>query len=315
MIQGIHHITLVVRDLDAAQRYYRAVAGMQCLLAEAGSTFLIGMEQFADQSSAGIKYCLLAGPNCYLLLVAAASAQAVSATVANPINRPGIRHFCVQNHSCSILEQAVIAHGGKLIAAPLDLGTGNQYAYARDSEGNIMEIEGLPDASAGEPTWFGHIAVVTNEMDQAAAFYTALFSTNLKSRGKFGPGPQFDRMGGLSNVRIEGAWIAAGNLQIELWHFDEPVSPPEPAPRRMLDPGYSSISLESDDLDADVARLVALGGKLESGYLETEQLRLIVGSDTEGNLIELFELTASGRASSIEALACPGICKRVEARQ
>lgn len=311
MILGIHHVTLVVRDLAAAERYYCAAAGMQ-RIAAAGTTALVAI----DHSLGGMDFdhCLLAGRNGYLQLVAPDVSDGMPA-VANPINRAGIRHFCAQNRDITPLAAEVVAHGGSLIAPPLDLGTGNQYAYARDVEGNIMEIEGLPYAPVGEPTWMAHVALVTRDIDQAIVFYAGLLGTELKSRGRFGPAPQFDRMGGLVDAQIEGAWLPAGNLQLEFWQFHTPPSPLERASRALFDPGYSRLCLESDNLQTDVARLVALGGTLLTGCADNEGARSILGSDPEGNFIEILELGTAGAVLSIASLAAPDICTRVEARR
>jgi catechol 2,3-dioxygenase-like lactoylglutathione lyase family enzyme len=309
MIKGIHHIALVVEDVEAVLPYYCGAAG----LAELSNADALAITPEQDTAGAAARHCLLAGPNAYLKLISAKIFPPLVETRSDPIHRPGIRHFCVQNNDCALLEQAVYANKGSLIAPPLDLGTGNQYAYARDPEGNIMEIEGLPYAPLGEPTWFGHVAIVTRDMDAAVAFYSALFAAEPNSRGRFGPGPQFDRMGGLVDARIEGAWLPAGNMQLELWQFHAPKYPRDRAPRDFSDPGYSHICLETDALDVDAARLVALGGDLISEVAENEHARSIYARDPEGNVIKLLELRELGRSISIAALADPKVGARVEA--
>lgn len=176
-----------------------------------------------------------------------------------------------------------------------------------------MEIEGLPYAPVGEPTWTAHVAIVTRDMDAAIAFYTELFGSTLQNRGRFGPGPQFDRMGGLVDARIEGAWLSIGNMLLELWQFHAPAFPPDEAPRAFLDPGYSHICLESDDLDDDAARLAALGGEMVSGIIENDLVRSIFARDPEGNIIELLELRTDNGPLSISVLEKPDICALVEA--
>ena len=311
MIEGIHHLSLVVRNLAAAQRFYCAAAGMRPVAQADAATIVAVDRRLAPPQP--FAHRLLAGCNGYLRLIAPHELAGTPTSVANPINRAGFRHFCAQNREIAVLSNPVADHGGTLIAPPLDLGTGNQYAYARDPEGNIMEIEGLPYAPAGEATWLGHVALVTRDMDCALAFYAPLFGAAPDNRGRFGPGPQFDRMGGLNGARIEGAWLPAGNLQLELWQFHAPPSPLEPGPRKALDPGYSHLCLESDDLEADAAHLVALGGRLLGDILETENGRAIFACDSEGNVLELLELRGAGMALSIAALAEPGIRARVEA--
>ena len=311
MIRGIHHLTLMVRNLEAEVRFFEAAAGLHCLPSNAAGALALSCSE-AGGSAARRASALLAGPNGYLLLVEAGPA-AVGSETANPINRAGIRHFCIQNHDCALLDAGVHRGGGSLIAPPLDLGTGNQYAYARDPEANIMEIEGLPYAPAGEPTWLAHVAIVTRDMDRACTFYEGLFEAPLKRRAHVGPGVHFDRMGGLSDAKLEGAWLPAGNLQLELWQFHHPESPAEPQPRRLYDPGYSMMSLETDSLEHDAARLVGIGGTRAGTMSENEHVRALVCADPEGNLIELVEFTATGLEWALAARPEPGLVARIEA--
>ena len=313
MINGLHHIALVVEDIDAAKRYYCGTSGMRCL-PDAITAMMTPPDSavWGGKGGATCGHDLLAGPNAFVELLSPQRVASQPEPCANPIHRPGIRHFCVQNHDCVMLEQAVTRHGGSLIAPPLDLGTGNQYAYARDPEGNIMEIEGLPYAPVAEKTWLGHVAIVTRDMDAAIAFYKQLFASDLRSRGRFGPGPQFDKMGGLVDARIEGAWLSVGNMLLELWQFHTPAYPAGEIPRTLLDPGYSHICLETSDLDADAQRLVALGGALTSQIAENEHVRSVFARDPEGNAIELLELRLSNGPHSIAALEKPDICARID---
>ena len=313
MITGIHHIALVVQDAAAAEAYYCSVGGMVRLSAEAAAVISSSLFELCSGDDLPLSTMLLAGRNGYLELVTPHWPVGAPDPLDNPINQPGIRHFCVQNHDCAMLDRAVYGNGGSLIAAPLDLGTGNQYAYARDCEGNILEIEGLPYAPMSEPTWLGHVAVVTRDMDRAVDFYAALFATPLQNRGKFGPGPGYDRMGGLKDARIEGAWLQAGNMLLELWKFHAPEFPADPAPRKICDPGYSHLCLESDNLEADAARLVELGGTMLTQCSANNQIRSAFASDPDGNVIELLEPHGAGRTLAIAALAEPAVCARIEA--
>ena len=312
MIKGIHHVTLVVQNLEAAQLYYCAVAGMKCLADDNARALTPASD---DPDCPPARHSLLAGRNGYLELVAPHWSLSPPPAVGNPINRPGIRHFCAQNFDCRALEEAVTGNGGSLIAPPLDLGTGNQYAYARDCEGNIMEIEGLPYAPQGEATWLGHVAVVTQNMGRAVSFYSGLCGSALQNRGHFGPGPQFDRMGGLVGARLEGAWLQTGNMSLELWQFHAPQYPPEASKRQSSDPGFTQLCFETDDLEADLNKIEGLGGRLLSECVENDQARTVLASDPEGNTLKLLEFRDAASPLSIAALDDPGICARVEARR
>ena len=313
MIRGIHHIALVVQDFDAVLPYYTDAAGLRRLPDDAVRALGQGYAEATNPDDPPIDQHLLAGPNGYLKILSPRQKSLSPSSEVDPINRPGIRHFCVQNRDCSILEKAVLRNRGSLIAPPLDLGTGNQYAYARDPEGNIMEIEGLPYAPAEESSWMGHVAIVTRDLDAAIAFYSQLLGSTLQNRGRFGPGPQFDRMGALADTQIEGAWLPAGNMLLELWQFHAPEYPVKKAQRGFLDAGYSHICLETDHLEEDATRLVELSGELMTGIMENGAVRSTFARDPEGNIIELLEMRTSNRQLSIAALPKPDICARIEA--
>jgi predicted enzyme related to lactoylglutathione lyase len=308
MIKGIHHIALVVRDIEGVLPYYRNVAGFN----QTSSADALAISPDQDGAKTSEHHVLLAGPNAYLKLISRNMFPPHSEAQVGPIHQPGIRHFCLQNNDCTILEQAVYANKGSLIAPPLDLGTGNQYAYARDPEGNIMEIEGLPYAPLGAPTWMGHVAIVIRDMDAAVEFYSALFATEPNSRSRLGPGPQFDRMGGLVDAQIEGAWLPTGNILLELWQFHAPDYDGAEGRRDPPDPGYAYVCLETDALSQDLERLIALGGNQLSGITENDLVRAAFASDREGNVIQLLQFHESDGRLSIDKLDQPGMCALVD---
>ncbi len=313
MITGIHHVTLAVRNLAAAVDYYSHVVGLEPVtVPDTGWPAQVELDE-PGLPKGRQERCLLAGRNGYLELVSLPEPGFDIDQAADPVNRPGIRHFCIQNHDIAILEAAVLGHGGSLIAPPLDLGTGNQYAYSRDPEGNIMEIEGLPHAPPAEPTWMAHVALVTCDMDAAVAFYGQFLGRPLQNRGRFGPADRFDRMGGLQDAELEGAWISAGNMLLELWQFHAPDYRGRPKAAPFSEPGYSHFCLVTDQLEADAARIVELGGSLISAVDAGDAGRRQFAGDPEGNVLELLELRSPDGPFSLATLADPGICARIDA--
>lgn len=311
MITGLHHVGLGVADAKDAASFYKAVAGFQVVSHYQLETKSLLRPALAidDQE---IEVVLMAGPNGYIECIAAKGSQTGADELRPAVNGPGIRHFCLQNKNCTMLADAVKDGGGSLIADPLDLGTGNQYAYARDPEANIMEIEGLPFAPAAQPTWMGHVAIVTSNMDQLIEFYGGIIGSELQGRAMVGPGPQSDTMSGLKNARLEGAWLPAGNMLLEFWQFHSPVSPPRTANATILDRGYTHICLETDDLDDDMAQMLGAGATAICDPVETPSVRVQFAHDPEGNIVELLEPRA-GFAQTIAALQDTGICSRTDA--
>ena len=211
-----------------------------------------------------------------------------------------------------MLAAGVKRAGGSLFADPLDLGTGNQYAYVRDREGNVIEIEGLPYAPADQPTWMGHVAIVTPDLDRMIAFYSEIIGSGLQGRAMVGPGPQSDKMGGLQNAQLEGAWLPTANMLLEFWQFHAPESPPIETQTTMLDLGYTHICLETDDLNYDIAQMTNAGATIISDPVDTNNVRIQFARDPDGNIVELLE-PQDGFSQSISALNDTDICNRTDA--
>lgn len=311
MITGLHHVGLGVRDLDSAIRFYENVAGFSVV-----SRYSLDADSpLRDRLNTGnlpVEIALIAGPNGYVECVAPASTSDRSKNSDPPINTSGIRHFCIQNQDCDMLATGVKNANGTLLADPLDLGTGNQYAYARDGEGNIIEIEGLPYAPPDQATWIGHVAIVTPELDRLTDFYSKVLGVNLQGRAMVGPGPQSDKMGGLKDAQLEGAWLPTGNMLLEFWQFHAPLSPPVETQRSVLDMGYTHICLETDGLDEDMARMIEAGAKVMCDPVDTSGVRIQFARDPDGNIVELLE-PRNGFSATVSALPDIDICSRTDA--
>lgn len=290
MITGVHHIGLAACDLAAAARFHGGLID-------------------ADPSQV-----LLTGLNLRIELHATGETRTAGAAPA--LNRPGLRHYCVQNFNCEDLAAKVRAGGGQLIAAPLDLGTGNQYAYVRDPEGNILEIEGLPYAPPEQASWIGHIALVTRDIEAAINFYAVLLQISPPVPRSVGPSPAIDRMGGLSGAALRGAWLPAGNIALEFWQFDSPSFAGPASREDFSEPGFSHVAFESDDPDRDLERLLDLGAKVPApafGALATPGAavtRFATGPDDV--LIELVRM--ADPALGLNGLSDRTVVSRIEER-
>lgn len=291
MIHGVHHIGLAVHDRTAACRFHRHVIGGR-----------------PDPAA------LLAGLNFRLELHDAVPED--HAVRPPELNRPGVRHYCAQNFACSKLVECVEDGGGALMAEPVDLGTGNDYAYARDPEGNIIEVEGLPYAPQTEPTWIGHVALVTSDIAAAAAFYAALLGVTASAPRRVGPSPAIDHMGGLPGAILLGVWLNAGPIALELWQFEKPAFTKRSDRKHFTEPGFSHIAFECDDPAAEQARLLTLGARTVAASYGADPTpgaalsRFVMGPD--GVLIELVSM--QDPALCLNGLADPGVVARVEGR-
>lgn len=291
MIHGVHHLGLAGTDLAGAARFHGGLIGAR-----------------PDAAA------LLAGLNLRLELHAASGSLVAPGSPA--LNRPGIRHYCVQNFAFERLAAAVTGGGGTLIAEPVDLGTGNAYAYARDPEGNIIEIEGLPYAPAEQANWVGHIALVTHDIAATAAFYSAVLGTAAAGPRRVGPSAAIDWMGGLPGAVLLGAWLPAGPIALELWQFEQPAFAGSAVRAHFAEPGFSHIAFACDDPLQERLRLIALGAKAADPALAAqptpgaEAACFVSGPD--GVLIELVRM--ADPALALAGLADRDVVSRIERR-
>jgi catechol 2,3-dioxygenase-like lactoylglutathione lyase family enzyme len=169
------------------------------------------------------------------------------------------------------------------------LGTGNSYVYIRDPEGNLLELEGTPWApeEARRP-WFAHVALVTPDISRLTDFYALLTGIDIHRQGSFGPSPKFDHVAGLSDICFTGAWSRLANAELEFWCYAHPPTLPRDR-RNLAAPGWNHICFESDNIEADYARLMAHGVELHGPPHAFGNAWLFFGRDPDGNVFEVLQ--------------------------
>jgi glyoxylase I family protein len=127
-----------------------------------------------------------------------------------------------------------------------------------------------------------HVAVITTDVERAAAFYTGLLGFHETAR------LETTHSGTIIFVGLNGA-------QVELFGSGEPRHPDE-ASRRV---GYAHITLLVDDVDAEYDRLKAAGVEFYMDPTTAESgLRLAFFRDPDGNPIELLQRPDQGGVGS-----------------
>lgn len=140
-----------------------------------------------------------------------------------------------------------------------------------------------------------HVGVTTGNLDRLLAFYEAGLGFELVDRNdRWGNNAVTDRIVGLSGVVGRKALLRAGTLFLEMFEFASPRPGARPDPRgNVNDPGYTHIALQVTDFDAELKRLHAAGLRFDMRLDdEAGRVRVLFGRDPDGNLIEIFELSA-----------------------
>lgn len=285
MIKGLHHTGLTVRDLEASVTYFETQGAFECLMRFDVEDTPDARAAF-DSDAAATSSALLKGPTGFLEL----NQFAVGADARDfAVNEAGIRHVCLQHKDVDTFFDAHVAAGASWHARPAGLGTGALYAYIRDPEGNVLELEGVPWCSTdGVKPWYAHTALVTSDIERLSAFYEAITEIDCHRRGNFGPHKNFDIVAGLDGVELKAAWLKLGLGVVEMWEYASPRTVPQPRPR-MASPGWSHICFQVDGVDAEYARLSDLGVEMHGAPVSNRFGVSFYGRDPDGNIFEMLE--------------------------
>ena len=283
MTLAVHHIAQTVHDGARLAALYAKGAGFAVLAVD-------------DEAQ------WIAAPNAFIALHA--TSQAVGPRQASRrVCDPGITHLCIQSGDGEALWRQLDDAGLAFNAAPVALGTGAIYAYGRDPEFNVIEVEGVGDAPAGAPSWVAHVALATPDLDRLADFYARLIGRSVHHRGTF-KNRLFEDITGLKEVEVSARWMMADNMIFEIWRYLNPPTLAAP-PKRDDEPGYRHIGFAAADLDAERRRLAEAGVAVEDGPLIAD-LPTIGGVDPDGNRFVILE-TPPVHALALGGLSNPGI--------
>lgn len=280
-VLGLHHVGLAVSDIDAARRFYEDTASLEVLSA---------LSVCPDQPVQPVASLVLKAPNGCLELMQFKETVPIDGLA---VIGPGITHACFQTPAKDGLYEKFMRAQAKPVSIgepPIDLnGQGVRYAYARDPDGSMFEVEALDVPQFEGPIWLAHIALVTPDIDQTVAFYQDLLGVAPYGRVNKVMGPRFDEVTGIEGVRIRAAWFNTGNMVLEFWQFIHPKTPAMPVDRAFHEAGYNTFALEVGDLDAEVARLAALGLFPGAPMVIGHGVKEVFYKDLDGNVFSLIE--------------------------
>ena len=299
MPRAIHHVGLSVADPDLISGFYQRAFGFDVRpssgqAAVAGST----ASAFAVDPDAVV----VSAPN---LLLALSRIESAARPAPRPVHARGITHICVQAPQMAPLADAASRAGASFHAPPTDLGGDILYAYPRDPEGNVIELESIPQATREATPWVGHVSFTTADIERLVAFYEALTRGRARRSPRLGPNPKIDQLTGLKEVSVTGAWLTLHNMQLEFWQYHHPATVADSSTA-----GYSRVAFEIED----AAQVAEIGARIGTTFMEAPSMsgaRSFFGSDPDGNSIVLVAPT--DRAVSVSSLPDTDVIARVEA--
>jgi catechol 2,3-dioxygenase-like lactoylglutathione lyase family enzyme len=309
MITGIHHIGVSVENLDRAAAFYEAAFGFEEIVRFELRDDPAGRAMCQLPAIAG-SVAMLRGPN--MMIEAFQFENAKRQKIDRPVNEPGITHFCLQTSSMAESSARLKIAGGRFTAEPTDLGGDILYAYPRDPDRNVIELEGLPATGETAPVWAAHVSITTPDIDRAVDFYERLIGATARRSARLGPNPKIDQVTNLEGAEVSGAWLSVGNVQLELWQYHTPAAANVDQGRSIADPGYSHFAFEVDDLRAERTRAEQLGMIFQGEPIEIGGISATYGRDLDGIVVEFIQFHDARRELAVGAFPDPQIVPRVE---
>lgn len=311
MLKGIHHTGLSVLDLEEAIGFWTRCFGFE-VAARFNVEDRAETRALMQAANPAAKAAFLTGPTGHLELFQFDTNRDMAAGV-HTVHDAGIRHACLQAIDVDPLFDLCAGNGARWHARPGGLGTGALYAYIRDPEGNIIEMEGVPWGPPEQTApWFAHTAIVTPDIDRLTAFYEFLTGTKVHERGHFGPHRSFDRVAGLSGIVFKGAWIRLANGTLEFWQYETPTTTANPR-RDATGPGWNHICFEVGNAAETYDRLASAGTRLHGEPVSNAFGTLFYGRDPDGNIFECLEVSPRHQALSVEHLKGRDFILRLDA--
>jgi catechol 2,3-dioxygenase-like lactoylglutathione lyase family enzyme len=290
---GIRHVAITVSDIDRTIAFYSKAVPYRVVSRSRVKASSFGRELAGDREGE-VDVALVAMPTMWIQLMDFTPGKP-DAPNPRPVIGPGYTHICFQSPSGASAETRFRAAGLEMVSRgdePVDIGGyGVRYSYGRDPDGIMIENEVLDSPRRSEPAWVTHVANVVHDRDQMVDFYERVLATPAHRRIEQENRPKLDAIAGIDGLSIKGGWFRVGNMELEIWQYARPQTPPPGTPRRLDEIGYNSFAFEVEDLEAATARLRSLKVPLVGPVVRIDGWVMQHARDPEGNL---FALVANG---------------------
>ena len=302
IITGVNYIGMTVSNLESASKLYQDAANLTPKAAETIKESPV-FDQLAERTGIQAQSQLMSSVNAQLRFMQFDHTDTNKKQMDYvDANGPGIAHVCYQVNENTQTYEKFLAGGATHIGEKemIQINPKNPvfYAYARDLDNTMIEIEHVDVAALNLPTppknryRIRHVSLATYDMERAITFYSTLLETkNPRRAGHLIKikGDKVDQISGFTNSELEMAWFQVRNLELELIQYYNPAPKPT-APRPIDATGYNMIMFNVTDIEAAKNILISAGGTIETDIQPFDNGQTFFARDPDGNLLGFQKL-------------------------
>ena len=301
---GVRHVGITVSDIDETVAFYGATVPFEVVRRERVPARAFPRAALSGRTGE-VDVALIRTPTVFLQLMDF-DPGSPSPPLELPVNGPGYTHVCWQAPTSAPVWSRLVESGLKFVTrggAPVDLGGyGVTYAYGRDRDGTMIEMETMDRPVRADRAWATHVAVVTPDLDRMVAFYQTVLGQPPRRRAGPVSGARFDAIADIDGLSLSGGWFTLRNFEIEMWQYHSPATPVPAGDRPIDHMGHSLIAFEVADLAAATRRLRAADVRLVGRPVRMMGWRIQYARDPDGNLIAVQQRAGAGAEESVVPL-------------
>jgi glyoxylase I family protein len=140
MIRGIHHTGISTPDLDRSLRFYQDLIGLEVLSEGSWDEGFDTGDRIIGLENTAAKWVMLSAGNSNLELFEFVSPPGATQDPDRPASDHGISHLCFEVADIQALYERFRAAGVRFHCPPQNLEEMGTVTYARDPDGNIVEL-------------------------------------------------------------------------------------------------------------------------------------------------------------------------------
>jgi catechol 2,3-dioxygenase-like lactoylglutathione lyase family enzyme len=150
-----------------------------------------------------------------------------------------------------------------------------------------------------------HVSIATGDLERLLAFYRDLLGLEVRESWRVEQSDEtFQTIVGLPDAAFHAAWLRAGNVEIEIFHYLRPVGRPIAA-APACDAGIRHICFDVTDLAGEYRRLRDAGVEFisEPQHVPSAAVTTVYARDPDGNIVELQEIHTGSTIPAISTYA------------